>query len=322
MLAFAALLARTSPHLRKVRYLFISSYDPDVEGTDESYARYILLSERMEAFVENERNRSSDAAIEEEEMLDAECSSQYNLMQSKRDTNYQRNRVRSKPKAVAFETILRLVASTLEILEVDLDSYTAEHTSEIVSLPSLTDLTTHGGFPLKYYQGREPPVQLLEPCHSLRRLHVVERSWLVAPFYYLDQLSFAPSVSHLRFSNIQDGQFPINVGVALGVRKPWGHRLNVGPFPPTIERILIQPSQPPRPNGRCGTPLVGYMNLLRHSRVLQRDDSRFVLLQAQSAEILDTDDESGWLDLVNGGKGCWDETDTDCYDDDAGNNWE
>ena len=55
--------------------------------------------------------------------------------------------------------------------------------------------------------------------------------------------------------------------------------------------------------------------------MLQRDDSRFVLLQAQSAEQLDTDDENGWLDLVNGGKGCWDKTDMDCYGDDAGN-WE
>ena len=62
-MAFAALLERTPPHLRHVRYLFVSSHDPEVEGIDEAMARYSLLSDKIEKLPKGD---GSDEEAEEE----------------------------------------------------------------------------------------------------------------------------------------------------------------------------------------------------------------------------------------------------------------
>jgi len=282
-----------------------------VEGTEEACARYRILSEQIEKLVEEE-----DRSEVEEKKLKEEFNTQYHIMRGRREFNDARARHRSRPKADAFKTILRLVASTLEILDVNLDCYTAEQMSETVALPSLTDLTTHGGFPLKFSPSTDTPIQLLEPCHSLRHLHVAEMDWFTYPFHYIDQISFAPSITHLRFSGVQQDEYLLSdIGVALGLREPHKHPT---PFPATMERVLIKPFLPPTPGSRCGNP---YMEYSTRSPELRRDDNRFVLLQAQSTMPQVSDDEHDWLDLVNGGKGCWDESDVDQCDVDTEIDW-
>ena len=305
MMAFAALLERTPPHLRHVRYLFVSSHDPEVEGIDEAMARYSLLSDKIEKLPKGDG--SDEEAEEEAEALRVECECLYDIIQSKAKLYNARNTRRGKPKADAFGSILRNVASTLEILDVDLDHDTAAHTNENLALPSLTDLTTHGAFPLSSTHQLHLP--MLKPCHSLRRLHVVAGSHQVHPTFFLRQHSFAPSLSYLRFSGLQqDGWVAGSVAIALGLVEPGPSEHEVR-LPATIERILIKPSQPPPPpNGGCGTAGLRYSLLLKGCRELLERDKRVVLLRAPTPDEQHPaapGDESEWLDLVNGGEGCW-----------------
>jgi hypothetical protein len=305
MMAFAALLERTPPHLRHVRYLFVSSHDPKVEGIDEAMARYSLLSDKIEKLPKGDG--SDEEAEEEAEALRVECECLYDIIQSKAKLYNARNTRRGKPKADAFGSILRNVASTLEILDVNLDHDTAMHTNENLALPSLTDLTTHGAFPLSSTHQLHLP--MLKPCHSLRRLHVVAGSHQVHPTFFLRQHSFAPSLSYLRFSGLQqDGWVAGSVAIALGLVEPGPSEHEVR-LPATIERILIKPSQPPPPpNGGCGTAGVRYSLLLKGCRELHERDKRVVLLRAPTPDEQHPaapGDDSEWLDLVNGGEGCW-----------------
>jgi hypothetical protein len=277
---------------------------------NEAGARHRLLLEIIEKLPEGDE--SDEEAKEEEEALKVECECQYDIFQSKVKLNNARNKRRGKPKADAFETILRNVASTLEVLEVNLDHDTAEHTNGNLALPSLTDLITHGSFPLSSTHRHHAPI--LEPCHSLRRLHVVASSGQVRPLSFLQQHSFAPSLSHLRFSGLQqDGWFAGHIAVALGLMEPTGFTYEVRPFPATIQRILVKPSQPPPPpNGGCATAHLRYSLLLDGCRALQQEDKRVVLLRAQTDEPYPTaSDESEWLDVVNGGEGGWGTHDVD-----------
>jgi hypothetical protein len=308
MMAFAALLERTPPHLRHVRYLLVSSHDPKVEGIDETRARYCLLSDKIEKLPERLGDGSDEEAEEEEEALRVECECLYDILQSKIKLYNARNERRGKPKADAFKSILRNVASTLEILEVNLDHDTAIHTNENLALPSLTDLITHGAFPLSSTHPLHPPI--LEPCHSLRRLHVVAGSYQVHPSFFLRQHSFAPSLSYLRFSGLQqDGWVAGSIASALGLVEPDPSEPEVRPLPVTVEKILIKPSQPPPPpNGGCGTAGLRYSLLLNGCRELHEKDKRVVLLCAPTPDeqhLAVPGDESEWLDLVNSGEGCW-----------------
>ena len=70
MIAFATLLEQTHPHLRHVRYLFVSSHDPGVEGMNEAGARHRLLLEIIEKLPEGDE--SDEEAKEEEEALKVE----------------------------------------------------------------------------------------------------------------------------------------------------------------------------------------------------------------------------------------------------------
>ncbi|KIM80948.1 hypothetical protein PILCRDRAFT_821807 [Piloderma croceum F 1598] len=307
-MAFAALLERTPPHLRHLRYLFVSSHDPAVEGIDEARARYCLLSDKIERLPKRLGDGSDEEAEDEEEALRVEYECLYDILQSKAKLYNARNKRRGKPKADAFESILRNVASTLEILEVNLDHDTAIHTNENLALPSLTDLITHGAFPLSSTHQLHPPI--LKPCHSLRRLHVVASSRQVHPTFFLRQHSFAPSLSYLRFSGLQqDGWVAGYVAIALGLVEPAPSGSEVRPLPATIEKILIEPSQPPPPpNGGCGTARLRYSLLLNGCRELHERDKRVVLLRAPTLDEQHPaapGDESEWLDLVNGGEGCW-----------------
>jgi hypothetical protein len=78
-----------------------------------------------------------------------------------------KNELQGPSMAAAFEHILQTVAPSLEVLEVDLEYYTSIQLSQVIYFPSLTDLTSHGAYPLS-----SSCTSLLTPCHNLRRLHI------------------------------------------------------------------------------------------------------------------------------------------------------
>jgi hypothetical protein len=106
-------------------------------------------------------------------------------------------------KADAFKSIFRNVTSTL-------------------------DLITHGAFLLSSTHQLYPT--MLGPGHSPRRLHVVASSRQVQPTFFLRKHSFAPSLSYLWFSGLQqDGWVAEYVAIALGLVEPGPSESEVRP---------------------------------------------------------------------------------------------
>jgi len=291
MLAFADLLEKTPFHHRRVRYLFILSRGWDVEAEEDAFQGWY---DQNEDFSEEEAERIVTASREESAREFAIGVQKKTVAVDEAD-----RRRREGAIASAFFRILKNVAPSLKIFEVDLDSGTAQFATSIITLPCLTDLTTHGIFPLLPHSHHTP---ILESCPSLRRLHVKSCSFIVRPSYFLHHIhSFAPALTHLCFSRLQqNSEFPSDLEVALGLtsRKSEAARL-----PETIERVLIRPDEPPV-DGECGTPAVEYDELLEGCRDLQAKDDRVLLLCAR-AEIQPSDAHIEWLDVVNGGEGCW-----------------
>jgi len=209
---------------------------------------------------------------------------------------------RGREGASAFFSILQDVAPSLKILEVDLEYETARFARSTITLPCLTDLTTHGVFPLL---PQSPHTPILESCPSLRRLHVRTPGPTVRSTSFLDHiLSFAPGLAHLCFSHLQQNfEFPSELEAALGLTS-W--QSEAARLPETIERVLIRPDEPPD-DGECGIPALEYDQLLEGCRDLQAKDDRVVLLcaQVESQPSNIQVDEREWLDIVNGGEGCW-----------------
>ena len=109
----------------------------------------------------------------------------------------------------AIQNILVAVAETVEVLEVAcLCHFDSKfNATNLISLPRLKELTTHYGFAL-----RRP---IFEPCHQLRRMHIVQprRSDLFGGIR-----DVAPSLTHLRFSGLQgEVDFGVSLEVALGI---------------------------------------------------------------------------------------------------------
>jgi hypothetical protein len=68
---------RTPHHLR---YLFVSSHDPAVEGIDETRTHYCLLSGKIEKLPKRLGDRSDEEAEEEAEALRVECECLYDIL--------------------------------------------------------------------------------------------------------------------------------------------------------------------------------------------------------------------------------------------------
>jgi hypothetical protein len=211
-----------------------------------------------------------------------------------------------KQMGSAVLDILTGVAESLEILEVALSACIVSNinTTHPVSFPRLKELTTHDGFSL----GWKEHSTIFAPCHQLRRLHTAQ--------CHTDDLfgsigRLAPFLTHLRFSGFQqESWFGFNLEVALGIHEETpGHswRKPVPKLPSTVEKVFVQPAEPPPRGGRCGTPAVSYRNLLEHLRNLNEKDDRLVLLRAPEewTPSQNIDEEADWLDRIAGGEGCW-----------------
>jgi hypothetical protein len=313
MLAFAALLDKTPPHLRRVRNLLIASRGWDVESNENPYqcwydARFELHQFRQEDFTEEE-------GVKQKKALEEECDRQYAIGYRKVVAKQKEDEVRGRKGASAFESILLNVSFSLETLEVDLEYHSSRYQTKFVGLPRLTDLTTHGKFPLM----PESHTPTLMPCRSLRRLHIDAHSPNTHTSYFFHSIAtFAPDLTHLCISGLQQDEWLGGyLEVALGLREPGIYESQVARLPETIKIVLIKPDAPPLPNGRCGTARLRYKQLLSGSRALQKKDDRVVLLRARPPSILSKDesqfmdklDESDWLYRISGADRFWDTRD-------------
>jgi hypothetical protein len=231
-----------------------------------------------------------------------------------------RDLARAEPKAIAFDSILENIASTIEVLEVDLDNHydLKRYTLQTLTLPKITHLAIHGPSPLVAVGFTQQPI--LRPCPSLRRLHVATKAGqtdFVKPkrlFQHIPVLT--PFLTHLRLSGFQDSEW---IGrpylwAALGhTRENWSE---VDKLPETVETVLIQLQTP---SSGTGDPSSRYNRLMRDCHELQDTDGRVCLLQPYDLtgtfsgrpphRDYDPVENSNWLDWISGGEGCWDISD-------------
>ncbi|KAJ7931753.1 hypothetical protein B0H13DRAFT_2308456 [Mycena leptocephala] len=211
--------------------------------------------------------------------------------------------------ANAVQNILLNLAPTLELLDLTLNKYAAEMMTEKISLPRLVDLTSRGGFPL-----HATDVPVLEPSHSLLRVHIVESSdqWTSTTRFFENGIShFAPSLTHLRLSQLEKHESVIaDLQSALGLSVPIS---GVTQLPLTLELVLLKPAvEPPAWMGcNCCHVTVEYYDLLNNARRLRDMDHRVVLLQADATHPEDDPYFQEWMDKVDGAACYWDTSSMD-----------
>jgi hypothetical protein len=161
-----------------------------------------------------------------------------------------------------------------------------------------------------------PHSSILEPCHSLRHLYIdAPSSCGHASYFFHSITTFAPELTHLRFSGLQQDEWIADhLEVALGLSEPGVSTSKVENLPETMEMILIKPDAQPPLNGHCGTAILRYKQLQRGCRAVQKMDGRVILLWQSTGsdeEGMSTDRLEGrdWLDRVSGGDGCWNASD-------------
>ncbi|KIM78998.1 hypothetical protein PILCRDRAFT_823866 [Piloderma croceum F 1598] len=305
IIAFAALLERTPLHLRSVRFCFISSQDRCMDETQAAWNGMQQLS------VPDTSAAARNAYSREHRRL-------VDIWARSVDTDRKRDLARVEPKAIAFDSILKNIASTVEALEVDFDNRydLKRHSLQTLTLPKITHLAIHGPSPLVPVGFTQQPI--LRPCPSLRRLHITIKASQKASvkpkciFQHIPVLT--PFLTHLRLSGFQDSEWigASYLWAALGhPRKSW---LEVDKLPETIETVLIQLQIP-----FSGTRDPSYDRLTRDCHELQNTDGRVCLLQPcdltrdfsgrSPHRDYDLVENSNWLDWINGGEGCWDTSD-------------
>jgi hypothetical protein len=165
--AFADILERTPPHLRRVCHLFICTGSPPWTGLSDASPSVM------------------GAPWRENDVYGRNVFDQVRLFQQDRDTS------------AAIDRILLLIAPTIETLAL---FFTYEWRSVLLSLPlpNLTELTIRGS----YFEPETKDVPLvLFP--SLRYLHIGERRDLSAGLMqYISKA--APSLTHVRFTGCRN----------------------------------------------------------------------------------------------------------------------
>ena len=202
----------------------------------------------------------------------------------------------------SIHNILVAVAETVEVLEVAcLCHFDVKfNATNLISLPRLKELTTHYSFALRQ--------TIFEPCHQLRRMHIVQsrRSDLFGGIR-----DVAPSLTHLRFSGLpQEVDFGVMLE-ALGIREEPPRPtqgLPVAMLPSSMQKIIVKPSSPPARAEWGGAKAKLYWALMAQLHHLNEKEDRFVLLKGQDDAIHSNSD---WLDRIVGKGGHWRFDDSD-----------
>ncbi|KAJ7252505.1 hypothetical protein C8J57DRAFT_1519837 [Mycena rebaudengoi] len=164
ILAFAALLDQTPPHLRTTRALLIN-------GRQSEKEKQALI---MVAYAPVQPERANGTAYLEEF---------------------------GAVGARAVECILQHLSPTLELLDVDLSEYIEKMLREPLYLPRLVDLTSRCGFPVRAHPAApllapSPSLRRLHVIENWDQLNLTVR------FFEGGISHFAPALTHLRLSRL------------------------------------------------------------------------------------------------------------------------
>ncbi|KAJ7251406.1 hypothetical protein C8J57DRAFT_674383 [Mycena rebaudengoi] len=294
ILAFAALLDQTPPHLRTTRALLINESKEEMHAVmTVAYAGVQRIQPQM--CITDSPEEVTARRQEWDAML---------ALERAKGTAYLEDFGAVGARAV--ERILQHLSPTLELLDLDLNQYVGKMLREPLSMPRLVDLTSRCGFPVRAH----PAAPLLAPSPSLRRLHIIEAGVWSARFFEGGISHFAPALTHLRLSQLE---LQDNVITALEAALGLAELLEpVTELPATIELVLLKPS-PYEGCGCCEPDLAAlYYDLLNDSRQLRDKDARFVLLSADdySPNGQDVYHEE-WMRKAGGQEFSWDTTDRD-----------
>lgn len=270
--SFYQLLLQTPPHLRRVRYLYITTVPPP--PARRGLAR-LVPSRRVPEVAPN-------LGTEEREQ-------------------WQKTILR----------ILQEVAAFVEVLYLDVHLHYLQnpsHHPDYCAFPRLTDLSSDG-FPL-HLNVRLDSKAISAMCPQLRHWHI---KGAFQPMQHesgsnlgaLGLISIvAPSITHLRFSGLEhETWFVLDLKSAFGLKLPDHCQGRNHKLPKTIQRVYVKPSCRPG----SGTAGLSHSRLIRGLTELNKTESRFFLIKEyktwKEAQRICT--WSDWIDLINGGEGCW-----------------
>ncbi|KAF7981944.1 hypothetical protein HWV62_30729 [Athelia sp. TMB] len=301
--AFQDLLLRTPPHLRRVRYLYLSStlHCPSPMGVADSDSEEASDSFEAVMALRQPRKRKTWYAI---------------LKERQKEVQQQQQIV------IALNRVLQTTAEWVEVLY--LDDHDPFHVSDspLIIFPRLEELAS-SSFPIHDSPDDGNGPRALAVCPKLRRWHLMSLPIMQFRGREGDILStiaaIAPSITHLFFSDFQQEiLFPSDLKFALDVIEPqqssfrtvltYTSGLNqptsyIGRLPKSIENVYVKPAPPPSP-GRCGYSYMCYESLKGDLEALSRTDSRIVLLPSY-VDHRARCTVSGWEERIDGGDGCW-----------------
>lgn len=265
-LAFASLLEQTPPNMRQVRNLLVGRRPPEIEDASSQF--WSEAANRLEDFqaeaLSDEENEETERELQEK--LDRQ------FMEGMAFTT-----ARKLEWAEAFQTILEIIADSLEVLDMDIGGELMESTvTGGISLPFLTDLTVRGRIPS------------LGVCPLLLRLHI-ESSLLLDGHF----ASFAPNITCLRISGIHpDRMANTSVDIAAGL---------INNQLPSLRNIQISVISPPQCENQQG-----YKVWFRQICSMKKPGGPWnIFLSFDEHQSTPSDHINEWLTRINGGVGCW-----------------
>ncbi|TBU35549.1 hypothetical protein BD311DRAFT_801179 [Dichomitus squalens] len=210
--------------------------------------------------------------------------------------------------ATFWEQWSRLVSSLLRATAPDLETFTFVSHSDFPGpiafpcfFPALRELcvVSCGLSPSSSVTTTHPPV-----FPSLQRLHLVSLSEEF-PSSFASLVQHTPKLTHLRVSNLAR---QLNLRALLNLYKD----SNPDPALPNLQRVLIQPSSPPWPDGPCGSPYMLYLDFVTRLWCSAQLARVPVYLVPGNVKFREADHEifvqktrEEWLDRIAGREGCW-----------------
>ncbi|KAF7979708.1 hypothetical protein HWV62_41050 [Athelia sp. TMB] len=308
-IAFQDMLLQTPPHLRRVRYLYLSptAYSPT---TLQSSSAVGLADSRSEEapnrFESPPELRQLHSLNELKELLKKRLERTEQLQQT----------------ITTLSHILQATAEWVEILY--LENHDPFHVkfSPLLTFPRLEELAS-GPRLIPDSAGNSDIAQTLVICPKLRHWHIACGSFMQfrgrEREFFSTIATIAPSITHLLFSGLQQEfeWFPSHLKVALDMIEPQQSSSraafsevnqltsHVGRLPKSIESVYLRPAPPPARGDRFDHQLMWYERLMGNLEALSRASSCIVLLPScinHQARCM----MSEWEERINGAEGWWD----------------
>ncbi|KAF7980612.1 hypothetical protein HWV62_37392 [Athelia sp. TMB] len=226
-----------------------------------------------------------------------------------------------KSVAEAIWMIIEIVASTVEVMGLDIPLRTFEwHSESILAMPRLTDLTCNK-YPLHDIDGGRPHMH--SPSFPLLfRLHITRSFDLYLHSNSISRL--APALRHLKFTGFStetDGPFGLYLAFAMGhdIMGPRATMEEIGLLGPSIQTIYVKPRRAPARGARGDS--VAFRAVVMHNSFMrplvkldELGDSRFVLLKADTKdEAQARDPMADWKAAIQGIEDYWAQEESPCF---------